>query len=294
VREPLRDSTKDVVREWTSKRMGTALNSRAQSFGRTGSPSMAQLARNELRGIGPLVGCFVSVVSPALGLNVDSPLMPIRDCEVTLFGIDGPASVPIPFARGEFERLDLESQMEQKGELHVVRARDTVRGGEINRAHVFFGPPGAMLAAGAPAGRHWAMPRSTRVAFSVWARGYRPVFGDASSFEAGVDDGKEARTADVKLSAGLGAQLFFRARDERTNGVSRWPVALLAAPPIPGVEVEGLGNHADCSDEGGELRITADAEVTLTLRAKGWKLDDLEIIDPSTNAWIVWMKSTAR
>jgi hypothetical protein len=60
------------------------------------------------------------------------------------------------------------------------------------------------------------------------------------------------------------------------------------------VQVEGPGQHPSCSDATGELRVTASAECTLAVRASGWQLFDLEQIDPDTNAWIVWMKSTAR
>jgi hypothetical protein len=250
--------------------------------------------RRELRGIGPLAGTIVAFRYSGIEFGPDPAVTPTSAFDVETIGVNGP---PLGEHGGADVRGDDPDWIDDSSP-HIVEARDARTGMDLSDARVVYGLPGGVLSIDFTGGTGLRLSRGSRPIFSVWAKGHRPAFGDDASFSLRDDK----RVAEVALEPGVGAVLHFRTRDELANdhvglappGSEHWLVGLLCAPPLPGVEVEGALGGALYSDEAGMMRITAPKECTLTLRAKGWRLSQIERVTGEANIWIVWMQSMAR
>ncbi|MBL8857405.1 MAG: hypothetical protein JNL28_02725 [Planctomycetes bacterium] len=167
------------------------------------------------------------------------------------------------------------------------------------------GPSGCMVTTKAVgAATAWDLVPRSNVQFTAWRAGCEPVAISGKDFQK--RDGE--CVASIHPQPGWGVSLSFRVFDTTAQPWSRKagavkPEALdstrdgfdlarvLAAPALPGVGVLANGSRLGQSDADGNLLVRARIWPTqMSLRARGWRLMELERMPGPGVRWIAWME----
>lgn len=185
-------------------------------------------------------------------------------------------------------------------------------------AEIAFGPKGQLFPPTAwDPKRALAFSGIAPFAWSAWADGMQPVFGDEKSFTSEgrqPRDDEDRRAVRVAFERGYGTQIVLRAGDpadpvaelpqakpgvrdsvrprrDRKGEQASVAAAILAAPPVPGVVLLIDGLPAGTSDAGGELRVAQFVKPSaLKLIGRGWRATVLEKLPGGGLRYVVWLK----